>query len=221
MESLIVVIDDEEDMLDLLEYNLTKAGYEVLGFLNTSKIEQLLNEENVDLLIVDRNLPGVEGSEFIKNLRLKGYNNSVIFLSAKTSMDEQLEGFEAGGDDYITKPFEMDNLLARIKAVLKRTKKKADIYKFKDIFINLTNAEVLIGNKNVELTKLETNLLVEFIKNKNILLTRDYLLSAIWNDENSSEKTVNIAIKRLREKIDPTREKKYIKSIRGEGYMLC
>lgn len=221
MESLIVVIDDEEDMLDLLEYNLTKAGYEVLGFLNTSKIEQLLNEENVDLLIVDRNLPGIEGSEFIKNLRLKGYNNSVIFLSAKTSMNEQLEGFEAGGDDYITKPFEMDNLLARIKAVLKRTKKKADIYKFKDIFINLTNAEVLIGNTNVELTKLETNLLVEFIKNKNILLTRDYLLSAIWNDENSSEKTVNIAIKRLREKIDPTREKKYIKSIRGEGYMLC
>ncbi|GKH60932.1 DNA-binding response regulator [Campylobacter ureolyticus] len=221
MESLIVVIDDEEDMLDLLEYNLTKAGYEVLGFLNTSKIEQLLNEENVDLLIVDRNLPGVEGSEFIKNLRLKGYNNSVIFLSAKTSMDEQLEGFEAGGDDYITKPFEINNLLARIKAVLKRTKKKADIYKFKDIFINLTNAEVLIGNKNVELTKLETNLLVEFIKNKNILLTRDYLLSVIWNDENSSEKTVNIAIKRLREKIDPTREKKYIKSIRGEGYMLC
>ena len=221
MESLIVVIDDEEDMLDLLEYNLTKAGYEVLSFLNTSKIEQLLNEENVDLLIVDRNLPGVEGSEFIKNLRLRGYNNSVIFLSAKTSMDEQLEGFEAGGDDYITKPFEMDNLLARIKAVLKRTKKKADIYKFKDIFINLTNAEVLIGNTNVELTKLETNLLVEFIKNKNILLTRDYLLSAIWNDENSSEKTVNIAIKRLREKIDPTKEKKYIKSIRGEGYMLC
>ncbi len=221
MESLIVVIDDEEDMLDLLEYNLTKAGYEVLGFLNTSKIEQLLNEENVDLLIVDRNLPGIEGSEFIKNLRLKGYNNSVIFLSAKTSMDEQLEGFEAGGDDYITKPFEMDNLLARIKAVLKRTKKKADIYKFKDIFINLTNAEVLVDNTNVELTKLETNLLVEFIKNKNILLTRDYLLSAIWNDENSSEKTVNIAIKRLREKIDPTREKKYIKSIRGEGYMLC
>ncbi|QIX86930.1 response regulator transcription factor [Campylobacter ureolyticus] len=221
MESLIVVIDDEEDMLDLLEYNLTKAGYEVLGFLNTSKIEQLLNEENVDLLIVDRNLPGIEGSEFIKNLRLRGYNNSVIFLSAKTSMNEQLEGFEAGGDDYITKPFEMDNLLARIKAVLKRTKKKADIYKFKDIFINLTNAEVLIGNTNVELTKLETNLLVEFIKNKNILLTRDYLLSAIWNDENSSEKTVNIAIKRLREKIDPTKEKKYIKSIRGEGYMLC
>lgn len=221
MESLIVVIDDEEDMLDLLEYNLTKAGYEVLGFLNTSKIEQLLNEENVDLLIVDRNLPGIEGSEFIKNLRLRGYNNSVIFLSAKTSMDEQLEGFEAGGDDYITKPFEINNLLARIKAVLKRTKKKADIYKFKDIFINLTNAKVLIGNKSVELTKLETNLLVEFIKNKNILLTRDYLLSTIWNDENSSEKTVNIAIKRLREKIDPTREKKYIKSIRGEGYMLC
>lgn len=221
MKSFIAIIDDEEDMLDLLEYNLTKAGYEVLGFLNTSKIEQLLNEESVDLLIVDRNLPGVEGSEFVKSLRAKGYNNSVIFLSAKTSMDEQLEGFEAGGDDYITKPFDMDNLLARIKAILKRTKKKANVYKFKNITINLTKAEVLVENKNIELTKLETNLLVEFIKNKNILLTREYLLSTIWHDENSSEKTVNIAIKRLREKLDPKKNKNYIKTIRGEGYMLC
>lgn len=221
MKNFIVVIDDEEDMLDLLEYNLTKAGYEVLGFLNTSKIEQLLNEENVDLLIVDRNLPGVEGSEFVKKLRQNGYNNSVIFLSAKSSLNEQLEGFDAGGDDYITKPFEMDNLLARIKAILKRTKKKSNVYKFKDILINLTKAEVLIDNKSVDLTKLETNLLVEFIKNKGVLLTREYLLTRVWNDENSNEKTVNIAIKRLREKIDPNKEKNYIKSIRGEGYMLC
>ncbi|CZE48616.1 response regulator transcription factor [Campylobacter geochelonis] len=221
MQNLVVIIDDEEDLVDLLEYNLKKAGYETLGFLNTSKIEQLLNEENVDLLIVDRNLCGVEGSEFVKSIREKGYNTPVIFLSAKTTKAQRLEGFEAGGDDYITKPFDLDDLLARVNAVLKRAKKEAKVYKFKDITINLTTSKVFCGEEMVDLTKLETNLLLEFIKNKNIVLSRDYLLSAIWNDENTNSKTVNIAIKRLREKIDPNKNKEYIKSIRGEGYMLC
>ncbi|NLK66862.1 MAG: response regulator transcription factor [Campylobacteraceae bacterium] len=221
MKHFIVVIDDEEDIVDLLEYNLTKAGYEVLGFLNTCKVEQLLNEESVDLLIVDRNLPGVEGSEFVKGLREKGYNTPVIFLSAKTTKDEQLEGFEAGGDDYITKPFDMENLVARINALLKRTKKEADIYKFRDIVINTTSGSVIIGGESIELTKLETNLLVEFIRNKSVVLSRDYLLANIWNDDSINQKTVNIAIKRLREKIDPLRDKNYIKAVRGEGYMLC
>lgn len=221
MKYFIVIIDDEEDMIDLLEYNLKKAGYETLGFLNTHKIEQLLNEENVDLLIVDRNLPGVEGSEFVKELREKGYNTPVIFLSAKTTKNEQLQGFEAGGDDYITKPFDIENLLVRINAILKRVKKEANVYKFKDIVINVSSAEVFIANEPIELTKLEINLLLEFIKNKSIILSRDYLLANIWNDENANPKTVNIAIKRLREKIDPFKEKNYIKSVRGEGYMLC
>lgn len=221
MKYFIVIIDDEEDMIDLLEYNLKKAGYETLGFLNTHKIEQLLNEENVDLLIVDRNLPGVEGSEFVKELREKGYNTPVIFISAKTTKNEQLQGFEAGGDDYITKPFDIENLLVRINAILKRVKKEADVYKFKDIVINVSSAEVFIANEPIELTKLEINLLLEFMKNKSIILSRDYLLANIWNDENANPKTVNIAIKRLREKIDPFKEKNYIKSVRGEGYMLC
>lgn len=221
MKGFVVIIDDEEDIVDLLEYNLKRDGFEVLGFLNTSKIEQLLNEESVDLLIVDRNLPGTEGSEFIKKLREKGYNTPVIFLSAKTTKDEQLEGFEAGGDDYITKPFDIDNILARVNAIIKRTKKEARIYKFRDIVVNKDTAEVKVGNLYIELTKLEADLLLEFIKNKNILLSRDYLLERVWEDENSNPKTVNIAIKRLREKIDPLKNKEYIKSVRGEGYILC
>lgn len=221
MKGFVVIIDDEEDIVDLLEYNLKRDGFEVLGFLNTSKIEQLLNEESVDLLIVDRNLPGTEGSEFIKKLREKGYNTPVIFLSAKTTKDEQLEGFEAGGDDYITKPFDIDNILARVNAIIKRTKKEARIYKFRDIVVNKDTAEVKVGNLYIELTKLEADLLLEFIKNKNILLSRDYLLERVWGDENSNPKTVNIAIKRLRKKIDPLKNKEYIKSVRGEGYILC
>lgn len=221
MQNLIAIIDDELDLLELLEYNLKKAGFDAIGFLNTNKIEQFLNEEDVDLLIVDRNLPGIEGSKFVENLRAKGYNTPVIFLTAKTSKEEQMQGFGVGGDDYITKPFDLDNLIARIKAVLKRTKKSAEIYKFKDILINSTSAKTFINDKEIELTKLETSLLTEFIKNKSIVLNREYLAESVWHDTDTSKQTINIAIKRLRDKIDPKKEKNYIKVIRGEGYELC
>ncbi|ASM39893.1 response regulator transcription factor [Campylobacter sp. RM12327] len=221
MKQLIAVIDDEEDIIDLLEYNLKKAGYEVVGFLNTTKIEKFLNEENVDLLIVDRNLKDIEGSDFVRELRAKNYTIPVIFLSAKTTNNEKLQGFDAGGDDYITKPFNIDELIARIKAVLKRTSKNSKTYEYRDIFIDTQSREILVENKHIELTKLELNLLIELIKNKNVVLSRDYLLQTIWDGENTNDKTVNIAIKRLREKIDPNKNKNYIKSIRGEGYILC
>ena len=221
MQNLIAIIDDELDLLELLEYNLKKAGFDAIGFLNTNKIEQFLNEEDVDLLIVDRNLPGIEGSKFVENLRAKGYNTPVIFLTAKTSKEEQMQGFGVGGDDYITKPFDLDNLIARIKAVLKRTQKSAEIYKFKDILINSTSAKTFINDKEIELTKLETSLLTEFIKNKSIVLNREYLAESVWHDTDTSKQTINIAIKRLRDKINPKKEKNYIKVIRGEGYELC
>ena len=221
MQNLIAIIDDELDLLELLEYNLEKAGFDAIGFFFFFKIEQFLNEEDVDLLIVDRNLPGIEGSKFVENLRAKGYNTPVIFLTAKTSKEEQMQGFGVGGDDYITKPFDLDNLIARIKAVLKRTQKSAEIYKFKDILINLTSAKTFINDKEIELTKLETSLLTEFIKNKSIVLNREYLAESVWHDTDTSKQTINIAIKRLRDKIDPKKEKNYIKVIRGEGYELC
>lgn len=218
---IIAIIEDERDMMELLEYNLHKSGFDAVGFLNTSRVLQFLDEENVDLMIVDRNLPDTEGSEFIKKIRGMGYNVPVIFLSAKTTKTEQLQGFDAGGDDYITKPFDLPDLIARINAVLKRTKKQAEIYKFKEILVNLTNNIVMVNDDVIELTKLEINLLVEFIRNRGILLTREYFLEKIWGYQDINPKTINIAVKRLREKIDPNKDKNYIKSIRGEGYMLC
>lgn len=223
MSSLVGIIEDEEDLLELLEYNLQKEGYESIGFLTTKNVEQFIKEESVDLLIVDRNLPGMEGSDFIKDLREKGYQVPVIFLSAKNSDKEKIEGFSKGGDDYMSKPFNMDELLHRIKAVIKRTKKdESEVLQFRDIIVKQKSKEVFIDAEKIELTKLEFNLLVEFIKNKNIVLTREYLLENVWgSDTIYQDRTVNVAIKRLKEKIDTTRDKNYIKSIRGEGYTLC
>lgn len=218
MNELIVVIDDEEDLIDLLEYNLKKAGFGVVGFTNSLRVEQFLEEENVDLLIVDRNLIHEEGAVFVQNLRQKGFNHPVIFLTAKDSKADVLSGFEAGADDYISKPFDMDDLIARIKAILRRTKNELKIYKFKDIYINTATGEAKIGGTRLNLTNLEMNLMVEFIKNKNIILSREYLLDKVWEGQNFNDKTVNIAITRLRQKLG---KQNYIISIRSQGYKLC
>lgn len=223
MNALVAIIEDEEDLLELLEYNIQKEGFESVGFLSTKNVEKLLKEEDVDLLIVDRNLPGVEGSEFIKSLREKGFQIPVIFLSAKDSEGDILDGFIKGGDDYITKPFNMRELILRVKAILKRTKGEDEkVLQYRDIVINIKGREVLVDNVSIELTKLEFDLLVELIKNKNVVLSRDYLLEHVWqNDALYQDKTVNVGIKRLKDKIDPEKDKNYIKSIRGTGYTLC
>ena len=121
----ILIIEDEEDLLELLEYHLQKEGYETLGFLSTKNVEKCILEEPIDLLIVDRNLPGVEGSEFVKMLRDKGFSQAVIFVTAKNSDIHIEEGFVRGADDYVTKPYNMKELLLRIKAILARTSPQA------------------------------------------------------------------------------------------------
>jgi len=217
----ILVVEDEEDILELIEYTLS-SEYQVISFKDIKGVEELLETEDIDLILMDRNLPSMEGSLFIEQLRKKGYNQAVIYISAKDSSDNILEGFERGGDDYITKPFNLDELKARVKAVLKRLNKEVEVLKYKDITYDISKSKVFIDDVEIQLTHLEKRLLLEFMKNKNKVLTRDYLLDSVW--ENSFEthaKTVNVAVNRLKEKIDPLKEKNYIKAIRGEGYMFC
>jgi len=222
MNSTILIVEDEEDILDLLEYTLSKEGYDVITCLDTSNVRNILDEENIALILMDRNLPGVEGSKYIESLRKEGYNAPVIYVSAKNSDDDILEGFERGGDDYITKPFNMNELKARVKALIKRTQKKQDIIKYKDISYNASNKTFSIENEEIKLTHLEHDLLLEFMKNINVLLSRHILLERVWSDSlDKKEKTVNVAIKRLKEHIDPSGEKNYIQAVRGEGYIFC
>ncbi len=218
----VLIVDDEADMLELVEYTLSKAGFDTIGCLNTQTVEQILEEESIDLIIMDRNLPGVEGSIFVQHLRSVGYQQPVIYLSAKDSDDDMLEGFERGGDDYITKPFNLNLLIARVKALIKRSKGEAEVIAYRDISYHFESKRLLIEQEEIILSTLERNLMVEFLRNPNILLDRDTLLERIWKDnEQTKYKTVNVAIKRLKGKIDPMDKKKYIRAIRGEGYILC
>ena len=217
----ILIVEDSEDILDLMEFTLSKEGYDVITCIDTSNVVSMLDEEDISLILMDRNLPGVEGSKFIKKLRNDGYNHPVIYVSAKDSSDEIVEGFDRGGDDYITKPFNLNELKARVKAMIKRTKKVQDVIKIRDISYNSSNKTFSIDGEPVKLTHLEHDLLLVFIKNYNILLSRDVLLERVWKDSASKQlKTVNVAIKRLKVHIDPSGEKNYIQAVRGEGYIF-
>jgi len=221
--ALIVIIEDEEDLLELLEYQLAKEGYEALGFLSTKKVEDFLEQEEPDLLIVDRNLPGIEGSEFVRDMRKKGYDAPVIFVSAKDSDKNIEEGFLRGGDDYITKPYNINELLLRIKAVLRRTKEaKGGKVTCRGILLNLDTREAFLNNQKIKLSKLEFNLLAYFMKHKNIVLSRDDLLENVWRDKDfKKDKTVNVTVNRLKKRIDLESEDSYITAIRGVGYKFC
>jgi len=220
-DNTILVVEDEQDILDLIEYTLTKEGHDIISCLDTKLVEQLLEEENINLIIMDRNLPNVEGSMFIQSIRNKGYNHPVIYLTAKDKEEDILEGFKRGADDYITKPFNLEVLKARVNAVIKRSTKNAEIEKIKDIVYKSSQKKFFIEDKDINLTHLEHDLLLEFFKNKDVLLSREVLLQNVWEDYTDvKSKTVNVAIKRLKEKIDPTGQKEYIKSVRGEGYIF-
>jgi len=222
MKPLIMIVEDEEDMLELLEYNLKNSDYETIGFTNTKKVEQFLQEEIVNLIIMDRNLPGVEGSEFISKLRKNGISIPVIYLTAKSSYENVEEGFLSGGDDYITKPFNMKEFLLRVGAMLKRTLKNSETVAYRDIIMSLKSREVMIEDKYIELTKLEFDLLKTLIENENVVLDRDFLLENVWNNDiGNQNRTVNVGINRLKEKIDPDKDKNYIKTVRGVGYTVC
>ena len=223
MSDKIVIVEDEEDLLDLLEYNLSKEGFDVVGFLNTKTVQNILEEEDIDLIIMDRNLPGVEGSEYIQKLREDGIQTPVIYLTAKSKDSDIEEGFLSGGDDYMTKPFNMRELILRIKSIIKRTSHASSDgnIRYKDLLLDNDSRTLTINDKLVDITKLEFDLLSELIFNKNTILDRDYLLQNVWkNSDQNQYRTVNVAITRLKEKIDPDRSKNYIQTVRGVGYTL-
>lgn len=223
MKAQIIIVEDDNDLLELLEHRLGKEGYDTIGFPSTKNVRRTINEEPIDLIIMDRNLPDIEGSEFIALLREQGMDIPVIYLSAKDTKFHIEEGFLRGGDDYVTKPFEMQELILRINAVLRRTKtdQQRNSVTFRDIELDLKSREVKIEDRLIELTKLEFDLLYTFIDNQNTVLKRDFLLKQVWGKNGMYQgRTVNVAINRLKEKIDPDKSKEYIKTVRGIGYTI-
>lgn len=215
----ILIIEDNEDLLELEAFHLREKGYKVIELTSIATAESAL-KEGVDLMLVDRRLGHAGGSEFVSYLRDKGVTIPVIFMSKKGNDEDVEEGFRCGGDDFLVKPFNMKELLCRIKAILRRTNVISyERLKVRDITMDFNTHKIFIQNREVELTRLEFRLLGIFLKNKKKVLERNYLLKHIWSDnEDTQKRTINVTINRLKKKIDPMNEKNYIVPIRGIGY---
>lgn len=216
----LVLIEDDKDLNELLTLRFRALGYEVFAFYECVGVERVLDEQDIDILLVDRNLPfGKDGIDFVSNLRKQGYNEPVIFLTAKALQTDILQGFEMGCDDYITKPFDFNELVLRIKALVKRSKKESEKLAFKDFLLDLENRLCFFKKEQIQLSSLEFELLKCFFENKNAVLSREFLAECVWDDTSTNDKTINIALTRLRAKFPAL--KAHIQSIRGVGYKLC
>ena len=221
----ILVVDDEDHIVELISYNLINSGYNVITANNGLDAVRLAKEENPDLILLDLMIPGLDGFDVCKAIRNDNETKDIliIMLTAKGEELDKILGLELGADDYMTKPFSIRELLARIKANIRRTKSSSgseEIYKTKEIYINFDRREVYILDKKIELTLKEFELLEILVKNRGKILTRETLLDKIWGYEYVGEtRTVDVHIRYLRKKIEvDDKNPKFIETIRGVGY---
>ncbi len=218
----ILIIEDETDILEAIEYNLKKEGFSIARALNGREGLDLAQKKNPDLIVLDLMLPIMDGLEVCKNLKKNPATAGIpiIMLTAKASEVDKILGLELGADDYITKPFSMRELITRIKTVLKRTQpiKESRVLKFPQLEIDLDKHEVKAGEKKIVLTAKEFSLLYYLAENKGRVISRERLLDKVWGIEVALEtRTVDVHVKRLREKLGP-KTGAYIETLRGVGY---
>jgi len=212
----ILVVDDEMLIRNVIKDYLENEGYEIFEAENGLEAIRVFKEEKIDLIILDIMMPKMDGYETLKELRKLG-ETPVIMLTAMKEELDKLHGFDLGVDDYVTKPFSPKELVARVKAILKRDGKIKEIYQYKDLIIDYKGRKVTIDNKELELTPKEYELLIYFISNKGIALSRETLLNVIWGyDFYGDYRTVDTHIKMLRRSLGDYRD--LIKTVRAVGY---
>ncbi len=224
MGRLIAVVDDEPDILELITFNLEKSGFEVKGFENGNGLIGFLKEKTPDLIILDLMLPDIDGLEICKYIRMEEEfsNIPIIILTAKGEETDRVLGLELGADDYVTKPFSPRELVARVKAVLRRGTATKGTKKIKigDILIiDPQRYEVFVEGKKIDLTTTEFRILGILSEHKGWVFSREKILEHLWGrDKAVFDRTVDVHIKNLREKLG--KAGKFIKNVRGIGYKV-
>ena len=221
---MIYYVEDEKNIRELVEYALLANGFEIRCFADGVSFWQGLREEkNPELILLDIMLPGENGMEILHRLKETAATKDipVIMVTAKGSEYDKVLGLDSGADDYIAKPFGMMELVSRIKAVLRRTKKEevdTDL-SYQDIRICNASHKVFVGDEEVELTKKEYNLLSYLIRNQGVVLTRDQLLNSIWGyDFDGETRTVDVHVRSLRQKLGNAGD--CVTTVRGIGYRI-
>ena len=213
----LLIVEDEKPISDLMVMNLTRAGYKCTALYNGKDAADLLEEnQGFDLILLDIMLPEINGYELMEYIRPMGI--PVIFITAKAALDDRVKGLTSGAEDYIVKPFEIVELLARINIVLRRFNKTETVLTYKDYNIDVENRVVKKGDEEIKLTPKEFDLLVLFVRNLNITLFKDKIFETIWETEWQPEsRTVDLNVQRLRKKLDLKNE---LITVYSTGYRL-
>ena len=224
MDEKILVVDDEKNIVDIIAFNLKKEGYQVMTAANGEEAVFLALNENPDLILLDVMMPKMDGYEACKRIREKT-NTPIIMLTARAEEVDKVLGLELGADDYVTKPFGVRELMARVKANLRRKAAPAaavqgNVLQFGQLTIDLDRYEVRRDGRPVELTLREFELLKFLAQNRTQVFTRETLLEKVWGYEYFGDvRTVDVTVRRLREKIEDNDKKPtYILTKRGVGY---
>ena len=220
----ILIIEDESNIRELLSYNLTNHNFHVLQAEDGLQGIDMVMKEKPDLILLDLMLPGKNGMDICRELREKGNQTPIIILTAKNNDIDKVMGLEFGADDYMTKPFSVHELLARIKAVLRRSEAMNEVKVIvkEGLTIDIERHEVAIDDRPVELSLKEFELLRTLAENRGIVMTRDQLLDKVWGiDYDGENRTVDVHVRNLRKKLgDEELESSYIQTIRGMGYKM-
>jgi len=225
MAANILIVEDESSILELISLNLHQAGFNPIRAISAEYAENIVNETIPDLIVLDWMLPGMNGIEFAKRLRANSTTKfiPIIMLTAKSDEDNKLEGLSVGADDYLTKPFSPRELVARIKALIRRRSPELlnDPIIAEGIVLDPKSHRVQVDGKYLKIGPTEFKLLHFFMKNNNHVYSRNQILDRIWGNKSEiDDRTVDVHIKRLREVLKQSGYDKLIQTVRGAGYRL-
>ena len=216
----VLIVEDDSGIADFLQLELEHEGFEVLHAEDGRKALELFESDTPDIILLDIMLPKLNGLEVLRRIR-KTSRVPVIMLTARGDTLDKVSGLDSGADDYLAKPFEIEELLARMRAVMRRNEANDEPLKLRGIELNRDSMEVKINKERIALSKTEYLLLKTFIENKNVVLSRDKIISAVWGENHYiDENSVDVYVRYLRSKIDDKTGEEYISTVRGAGYVM-
>ena len=223
MPANILIVEDEESILELIAINLKQSGFNPMRAINAEFAEKIVGEAIPDLIVLDWMLPGMDGIEFAKRLKMNSSTKKIpiIMLTAKSEEDNKLQGLNVGADDYMTKPFSPKELIARIKAVLRRKapEQVKEPIMHKNLFLDPNKLILKSHEKKINIGPTEFKLLYFFMRNPDIIFSRNQILDKVWGNQSViDDRTVDVHIKRLRDSLKNSGDDQKIQTVRGLGY---